>query len=228
MTSTVRCLSGSKSGMTMSSYAMVDSAILIRCYLLYFIIPLWLVAGLADYLLHRQTKIEDTSGIKESLLHAVQLGETGIAIAAGLLFEINALILLVMLVALVVHDATALWDTKYAIHRRYVGALEQHVHSFLELLPLMAVSFVIILHWPQFLALAGLGSESPRFDLQFKSTPLPVSYLVPLSIAVVSFAVLPYAEELWRCAKQDRARELVEQEQSVLRTSDGSLSDGLT
>ena len=188
---------------------MADSATLIRWYLLYFIIPLWLVAGLADYLLHRQTKIENTSGIKESMLHAVQLGETGIAIVAGLLFEINALILLVMLVALVMHEATALWDTNYALHRRYVGAVEQHVHSFLEVLPLMAVSFVIILHWPQFIALVGLGPESPRFDLHFKSTPIPVSYLVSLSIAVVSFAVLPYAEELWRCAKQGRAREVL-------------------
>lgn len=185
---------------------MVDPAILIRWYLLYFIIPLWLVAGLADYLLHRQTKIEATSGIKESLLHAVQLGETGIAIVAGLLFEINALILLVMLVALVVHDATALWDTKYALHHRYVGAIEQHVHSFLELLPFMAVSFVIILHWSEFLTLIGLGSESPRFDLQLKSPPLPISYLMPLSIAVVLFAVVPYTEELWRCATQVRSK----------------------
>lgn len=188
---------------------MIDPAILIRYYLLYFIIPLWLVAGLADYLLHRQTKIEDTSGIKESLLHAVQLGETGIAIVAGLLFEINALVLLVMLIALVMHAATALWDTRYAIHSRYVGALEQHVHSFLEVLPVMAVSFVIILHWSQFLALVGLGSESPRFDLQFKSSPIPVSYLVSLSIAVVTFAILPYAEELWRCAKQAGVREVL-------------------
>jgi hypothetical protein len=186
---------------------MTDPGILIRAYLLYFIIPLWLVAGLADYLLHRQTKIEETSGIKESLLHAVELGETGIAIVAGLLLEINALVLLVMLIALVMHAATALWDTRYAIHRRYVGALEQHVHSFLEVLPVMAVSFVTILHWSQFLALIGLGSEPPRFDLQFKSTPIPVSYLVSLSIAVVMVAILPYAEELWRCAKQERVRE---------------------
>src|SRR5437868_6938251 len=119
-----------------------DSAYLIRQYLLFFILPLWIVAGLADYVLHRRTHIEDTSGTKESLLHALQLGEAGIPVLLGLLLDINALVLLMMFVALLAHEATALWDVHFAIHRRYVGVFVQHVHSFLELLPLMGVSFV--------------------------------------------------------------------------------------
>jgi hypothetical protein len=35
--------------------------------LTYFVLPLWLVAGFADYLCHRASHIEQTSGAKESL-----------------------------------------------------------------------------------------------------------------------------------------------------------------
>jgi hypothetical protein len=187
----------------------LDPASLIRQYLLFFILPLWIAAGLADYLLHRRTHIEDTSGTKESLLHALQLGEAGIPVLLGMLLDINALVLLVMLVALLAHEATALWDAHVAIHHRYVGVIEQHVHSFLELLPLMGVSFVTILYWDQFLALFGMGSEPARFDIRLKSNPLSLPYLISSFSAVGLLIVLPYGEELWRCitaAKQRRQR----------------------
>src|SRR3954454_10899534 len=153
---------------------MFDPASLIRQYLLFFILPLWIVAGLTDYVLHRRTHIEDTSGTKESLLHALQLGEAGIPVLMGLLLDINALVLLMMLVALLAHEATALWDVHVAIDRRYIGVVEQHVHSFLELLPLMAVSFVTIVYWDQFLALFGMGSDPARFEFRLKAHPLSV------------------------------------------------------
>ena len=69
--------------------AMFDPALLIRHYLLFFILPLWIAAGLADYVLHRRTHIEDISGTKESLLHTLQLGEAGIPVLMGLLLEIS-------------------------------------------------------------------------------------------------------------------------------------------
>ena len=103
---------------------MTDPALLVRYYLLYFILPLWILAGLADYFLHKRTKIEDNAGTKESILHALQLGEAGIPVVLGLLFDINALIMAVMLGAVVVHEATALWDVTYAHTRRYIGPLE--------------------------------------------------------------------------------------------------------
>src|ERR1043165_7354435 len=111
---------------------MTDPALLVRYYLLYFILPLWIFAGLADYFLHNRTKIEDTSWTKESILHMLQLAEAGVPVVLGLLFDINALIIAVMLGALVVHEATALWDVTYTHTRRYISPLEQHVHSFLE------------------------------------------------------------------------------------------------
>jgi len=44
-----------------------------RRYLLYFIMPLWMVAGLLDWYHHRRTKIEKTAGTRESMIHALIL-----------------------------------------------------------------------------------------------------------------------------------------------------------
>jgi hypothetical protein len=184
----------------------MDPAVLVTGYLMYFILPLWIAAGISDYLLHRRTQIEYTSGTKESLLHLLQLSEAGLPVLLGLLLDINALVILIMLVGLVAHEATALWDLKYAVTRRYVAPLEQHVHSFLELLPLMGVSFVTILYWDQFLALFGLGQGPARFELRLKDPPLPLGYLLALFSAIVVCIVLPFAEELWRCLTISRRR----------------------
>jgi hypothetical protein len=186
---------------------MGEPASLVRQYLLYFILPLWILAGLTDYLLHRRTYIEHTSGTKESLLHVLQLIEAGIPVVMGLLLDVNALVILLMLLALLAHEATALWDSSYALRHRYIGALEQHVHSFLEVMPLMAVSFVTLLYWDQFQALMGMGTEPARFQVQLKPDPLSPGYLTVVFSAVTLFVLLPYGEELWRCMKVSRASE---------------------
>ena len=143
---------------------MLDPALIVRSYLLYFILPLWVLAGLTDYFLHRYTRIEENSGTKESILHILQLGEAGLPVIMALLFEINAFVIGIMLFVLIIHEVTALWDVYYAHTRRYISPWEQHVHSFLEVLPIMAVSFVTVLYWNQFLALFGLGTVTfPRF-----------------------------------------------------------------
>ena len=49
--------------------------------LMYVVLPLWLAAGFADYICHRASHIERTSGWKESVLHLVQFGE--MAVPAG-------------------------------------------------------------------------------------------------------------------------------------------------
>lgn len=185
---------------------MVDPASLVRPYLLYLILPLWLLAGLVDYFLHKRTHIEDTSGTKESVLHALQLGEAGIPVIMGLLFEINSLIIAMMLVALVVHEATALWDVIYAHTRRYIGPLEQHVHSFLEVLPIMAVSFVTVLYWDQFQALFGAGSQPAHFEFRPKADPISPPYLMAFFGSIAIFIIVPYGEELWRCIKSAERR----------------------
>jgi hypothetical protein len=87
---------------------------IIRAMLMYFILPLWLTAGFCDWLCHRATNIATTSGPKESALHLLQFGEMAVPILAVMFLEINALIILVMIVAFLLHEATALWDVSYA------------------------------------------------------------------------------------------------------------------
>jgi hypothetical protein len=195
---------------------MVDVGLL-RHYLLFIIFPLWIVAGFTDYVLHRHTRIEEHAGTQESVLHAVQLGEIGIPVLFALLLDINALIFLVMLTGLILHEITAFWDVSYAARRRYVSPFEQHVHSFMEVLPLMAVSFVIVMYWNQFAALFGFGPETPRFELRPKSNPIPPPYLAALFVCLICFVVLPYGEELWRCIRAAPSRRVRDNTKQSLR-----------
>jgi hypothetical protein len=101
--------------------------------------------------------------------------EVGVPLLAAMFLEVNALIIAAMIVAYFIHEATALWDVSYATTARTVTPIGQHVHSFLEMIPLMAILCVVSIHWGQFLALFGVGSERARFDLVWKSEPLPVA-----------------------------------------------------
>jgi hypothetical protein len=174
----------------------MQAADLTQLVLMYFVLPLWLAAGFADYLCHRASNIATTSGAKESVLHFLQFGEMAIPILAAIFLEINALVFAVGIVCFLLHEATALWDVSYASQTREVTPIEQHVHSFLEMLPLMGLVMIAVLHWGQFLALFGLGSEAPRFTLALKPDPLPWTYVISVLVAVVVFEILPYAEEL--------------------------------
>lgn len=155
--------------------------------------------GTLDWFFHRKTAIETNSGLRESLIHSLMLVEMGIPIVAALLFEVNALVFAIALILFFIHEATALWDVNYAHTRRYLSPLEQHVHSFLELMPLLTLSLLAALHWPQFLALFGVGPETADFTVKWKSEPLPPLYLFGVFAGVVIFQLVPYGEELWRC-----------------------------
>jgi hypothetical protein len=84
------------------------------------------------------------------------------------------------------------------LNKREVTPIEQSVHSYLGVLPLLSLVLVAVLHWTQLLALFGLGSEAPRFEIVWKEPPLPWSYVLPVIAATILFEVLPYFEELIR------------------------------
>ena len=177
---------------------MSTEADVLRSVLMYFVLPLWLVAGFADYLCHRASHIATTSGPKESLIHLLMLTEIGIAVTAAMTFEINAAVIVLMIIVWAAHEATAVWDVTFAHHKREVTPIEQWVHGYLGVLPLLSLLMVVVLHWSQFLALFGLGTEAPRFDIVWKDPPLPWGYVLPIMSATVLFEVLPYVEELAR------------------------------
>ncbi|TPM56915.1 diguanylate cyclase [Mesorhizobium sp. B2-2-4] len=166
--------------------------------LMYFLLPIWLAAGFADWLCHRASHIESTTGAKESLIHLLMFAEVGIPLLAAMFLDVNALIILIMIVTFFVHEATAMWDVSYATTARTVTPIEQHVHSFLEMIPLMGLVSVISLHWGQFLALFGAGTETARFELVWKSQQLPVTYIACVMAVILLFELLPYLEELVR------------------------------
>jgi len=56
----------------------------VRVILQYFIMPVWISAGVADWLCHRSSRIENTTGAKESVLHLLMLVELGIPVCAAL------------------------------------------------------------------------------------------------------------------------------------------------
>jgi hypothetical protein len=176
----------------------------LRMLLMYFILPLWLAAGFADYLCHRAAHIERTSGWKESVLHLLQFAEMGVPILAALFLEIDAGVILLMIICLVLHEATAIWDVRYASATREVAPIEQHVHSVLEMLPLTGLLMVVALHWDQFVSLFGLAPA--RFAFAPKPDPLPWSYIVVMLGLTLLFEVLPYVEELLRGLRAHAAR----------------------
>jgi hypothetical protein len=176
-----------------------------RKALQFFIIPLWSCAGIADWWCHRASRIEKTTGLKETALHLLMLGEAAVPVMAGLFLEINPLILGTMIAAFFIHEATAMWDVRYAVTGREVTPLEQHVHSFLEMVPLTAVSLISLLHWPQLKTLIGLRRE--KFEpLRKKAQPLGTAYALLTLAAMAVFGVLPYLEEAGRDLTQGRER----------------------
>jgi len=184
----------------------MNIAVVTANYLLYVILPLWLLVGIADWYCHRATRIESTSGAKESLLHLAMMAEAGLAVLLGLFLEINALLIALMILCWLAHEATAHWDLRYAVIWRDVRPSEQHVHNYLGAIPFMALSFVIVLHWPQFLSLFGLGAEPPDFSLRLKQPPLPIGYVVAMLLAIALLELLPYFEELARGLIANRGR----------------------
>ena len=175
---------------------------LVQHFLMYVVVPCWLLAGLDYNLCHRGSNIEHTSGVAETLLHLLQFGLVGVPLLAALFLEINAAVLLLLLAGLVLHQATATWDVHYANATRRVGPAEQHIHGVLEMVPAIATAVVAILKWPAFLSLFGIGAAS--FSLELKHTSLPGWYLTAVMLGVLVCGVLPYGEELLRTARASR------------------------
>jgi hypothetical protein len=174
-----------------------------------FVLPIWVGAGLADWWCHRRTDIEHTAGSTESAIHAAMMIEGGLPALLGLFCEVNAGALALTYGTLAVHELTAVWDVAYADGRREVTPTEQHVHGFLERVPLMATVMLTVLHWDQARSVFGIEGV-PDWRIRPKRRPLSARYRAGVLGAVASLVALPYAEELVRClrASADRNRQL--------------------
>ena len=171
-------------------------------FLMYVLLPAWFIPAVTDYLMHRRTRIERTSGLGESAIHALMMAEISVPLLLTLLCEVNPLLLGIGTVATGVHEATAIWDVRAAVDGgREVRPAEQHIHSFLESLPFMAVSALLCLHWDQVVEAWHGRADGTAWRLRRRRRPLPGRYLAGVTAAVAAFIAAPYAEEIWRCAK---------------------------
>lgn len=169
-------------------------------YIMYGLLPAWFIPGLLDWNQHRRSRIERTSGTLESLIHLLMMTEVGIPLTLCLLCEINPLLLTTIFGSIAAHEATALWDVSTAEHSgREVTTWEQHVHSFLESLPIMAASTLCCLRWRQFRELLRGVRTRDAWRLRWKQERLPTGYLAAIGVGVVGAIVIPYGEELLRC-----------------------------
>jgi Trk-type K+ transport system membrane component len=157
-------------------------------FVAYVLYPAWLVAGAADYLCHRGTRIEETSGVTESWFHVAQwLTIVGI-VALAVFFDTTRLAVVSMLLAAVAHTVLSYVDVRYTDQRRYISPFEQHVHAFLVVLPLVGVALLAILFWP----------DGSRWDLSWRNPSMPPLARWLLVASVLVLAGAPVIEELMR------------------------------
>jgi hypothetical protein len=179
---------------------------LVHTFILIVLLPAWLIVGLIDWWCHRVSRIEDTAGPRESILHLVLSGEAAAAILPALLLEINAAIIALMIVMLVVHEITSNIDLHIATPVRAFTTAELHVHNFLTAIPFAGVLLVMATHSEQSAALFGVGDASADFSLRWKDPPLPLGYLIGWLSAAVLFNIVPFTEELLRGLRKARKR----------------------
>jgi hypothetical protein len=171
-------------------------------YLMYVLLPAWFVPGIADYWMHRRTRIEQTSGLRESAIHALMMGEISVPLLLTLLCEVNPLLLGIGAATAGLHEATAIWDVGSAVHGGpEMRPAEQHIHSFLESLPFMAISALLCLRWDQVADVWQGRAGASAWRLRLRRRELPGGYLAGVLGSVAALIARPYAEELWRCAK---------------------------
>jgi hypothetical protein len=160
------------------------------------VMPLWILAGLADWWCHRRTAIERTSGLRENLFHWLLFAEAGAALGAVAVLQVNAALLLLVAAAFLVHELTTFIELRYTVPRREVAPLEQMIHSFMEILPLGLLGLLAVMGWGQLTLTEGGRGD---FALRMTREPWPPAYLLAVAGAVLLFNVLPLAEEALRC-----------------------------
>jgi hypothetical protein len=156
----------------------------LQAYVLY---PLWLAAGAVDYWCHRRTKIEETSGATEGWLHVLQFLAMAIIVAGIALLEPTIASSAILLATAVAHVVLSYIDVSYTQRRRYISPLEQHVHAFMDVLPVIAALMVGML---------ALSGESGATGLQRSSLSSAAQAALLGSFAVLAGG--PVVEEFFR------------------------------
>jgi hypothetical protein len=177
---------------------------IVRNYLLFVLLPAWVVVGALDWWCHRRADIE-RFGPYEPMLHLVLISLAGFPVLLGLFLEINALILAVMILCLVAHEVVGYIDVRWATQRRGIPPFEQRLHDYLAAVPFAALSLVIVLHWPELVLLIAQPVDALTQPIRLRTPPLPPGMVAGILALVFVGNVLPFLEEFAR-ALRHRAR----------------------
>lgn len=156
------------------------------------LLVLWLGAGFADWLCHRASRIERTSGVAESRWHLVMHAQLSLALLVGAAFAPGIGVVLVCGVLAVVHLATSYVDTRTADPRRGVLPIEQHVHSFMDVVPFVAVVLLLLQ--------SGAADGATDWAFRLREPPLPPPIWLAFAIAVLGSSAF-LVEEYLRCRR---------------------------
>ena len=171
------------------------------------LLPLWGIAGFIDWCCHRATRVESTSGLKESLIHSLMGVQLGIPIALCLLFEVDVLLLLICILMWILHEVMAHWDVHYAAPLRRISIWEVHVHNYMATVPLYLLMLIVVLNWDVAVQAFTLH-WSGQFTLHRLAAPRGGSgYLFGYLSFTTLFCVFPYLEENLRCLAVRRCAE---------------------
>jgi hypothetical protein len=180
-----------------------DTKHLLINLILYGLLPLWGITGFIDWICHRRSQVESTSGLKESLIHSLMGVQLGIPILLCLTFSVNALILLICVATWLAHEFVAHWDVKYSAPRRTITIWEVHVHNYMATVPLYLLMLIVVINWD---VAVRLLHGSGQFSLQRLDKPIGSdSYLPEYLTFMTVLCVFPYLEENYRCLRYARA-----------------------
>ena len=179
----------------------MDTSVLLINVLLYVFLPMWGIAGFVDWCCHRATKIEVTSGVKESLMHSVMGIQMGIPIVLCLLFDVNVMILIICFIVYLGHEFVAHADVHYAKDKREISIWEMHAHTYLGSLPLYMLISIIVINWQQFQLLISFNWAG-NMGFTLIDEPHGTSSFIPYYFTFMCIVcVFPYIEENIRCLK---------------------------
>ena len=179
----------------------MDTNTLLINLILFGLLPLWGITGFIDWCCHRATKIETTSGLKESLLHTAMGIQVGIPILFAMLFYVNITVLLICFAAWFLHEFVAHYDVHYSAPKRHISIWEVHVHNYMATVPLYLLMLIIVINWDMFMNLITLNWAG-HMKLQRIPNPHAGESYLPAYLAFMAITcVLPYAEENFRCLR---------------------------
>lgn len=182
--------------------ALDPTAQFLQGLLIYGVMPVWLLAGFGDWLLHRRQRIEEMVGWREPALHLLMVAEITVGLAAALLLQITAAVLVLLLGVAIAHELTVWRDLSFASARRRIAVPEQWVHALQITIPWMALGTLAVIYRDQVGAiLRGGGAD---WSLRLKEAPLPPVQALAIVVGGALLVGFPFVEELWRGVRASR------------------------